>query len=46
MRPVYVVAGGISKFAKARPDKTFQALVKESYELLRLLGIPFKTEKE
>ena len=34
MRPVYVVAGGISKFAKARPDKTFQALVKESYELL------------
>ena len=34
MRPVYVIAGGISKFAKARPDKTFQAIVKESYELL------------
>lgn len=34
MRNVYVVAGGISKFAKARPDKTFQAIVKESYELL------------
>ena len=34
MRNVYVVAGGISKFAKARPDKTFPAIVKESYELL------------
>lgn len=40
MRPVYVVAGGISKFAKARPDKTFVAIVKESYELLlKDLGI-------
>jgi acetyl-CoA C-acetyltransferase len=34
MRPVYVIAGGISKFAKARPDKTFPAIVRESYELL------------
>ena len=34
MRNVYVIAGGISKFAKARPDKTFPAIVKESYELL------------
>ena len=34
MRNVYVVAGGISKFAKARPDKTFPGVVKESYELL------------
>lgn len=34
MRPVYVIAGGISKFAKARPDKTFPAIVKEAYELL------------
>jgi acetyl-CoA C-acetyltransferase len=32
MRPVYAVAGGVSKFAKARPDKTFQALVKEAYD--------------
>ncbi len=32
MRPVYAVSGGVSKFAKARPDKTFQALVKEAYE--------------
>ena len=32
MRPVYVVSGGVSKFAKARPDKTFQGLVKEAYD--------------
>ena len=32
MRPVYVVSGGVSKFAKARPDKTFQAIVKEAYD--------------
>jgi butyryl-CoA dehydrogenase len=24
MRPVYMVSGGVSKFAKARPDATFQ----------------------
>lgn len=32
MRPVYAVSGGVSKFAKARPDKTFSALVKEAYD--------------
>ena len=32
MRNVYVVSGGVSKFAKARPDKTFQAIVKEAYD--------------
>ena len=32
MRDVYVVSGGVSKFAKARPDKTFQGLVKEAYD--------------
>jgi acetyl-CoA C-acetyltransferase len=32
MRTVYAVSGGVSKFAKARPDKTFQALVKEAYD--------------
>lgn len=32
MRPVYVLSGGVSKFAKARPDKTFQAVVKEAYD--------------
>lgn len=40
MRTVYVVAGGVSKFAKARPDKTFQAIVKEAYDYcLQDLGI-------
>ena len=32
MRPVYAVTGGVSKFAKARPDKTFQGIVKEAYD--------------
>jgi acetyl-CoA C-acetyltransferase len=32
MQPVYAVSGGVSKFAKARPDKTFVALVKEAYD--------------
>lgn len=32
MRTVYVVSGGVSKFAKARPDKTFPAIVKEAYD--------------
>ena len=40
MRPVYLVAGGVSKFAKARPDVTFQPMVKEAYDYaLRDLGI-------
>lgn len=32
MRTVYAIAGGVSKFAKARPDKTFQGIVKEAYD--------------
>lgn len=32
MQPVYCVSGGVSKFAKARQDKTFQAVVKEAYD--------------
>ena len=32
MRNVYVVSGGVSKFAKARPDKTFPAIVQEAYD--------------
>ncbi len=32
MRPVYAISGGVSKFAKSRPDKTFPALVKEAYD--------------
>ena len=40
MRPVYVVSGGVSKFVKARPDKTFPGLVKEAYDYaLADLGI-------
>ena len=32
MRPVYAISGGVSKFAKSRPDKTFQAIIKEAYD--------------
>jgi len=32
MRPVYAISGGVSKFAKSRPDKNFQAVVKEAYD--------------
>ena len=32
MRPVFAVSGGVSKFAKARPDKTFQGVIKEAYD--------------
>ena len=42
MRPVYLISGGVSKFAKARPDKTFQAVVKEAYDYaIRDLGLDF-----
>lgn len=42
MRPVYVIGGGVSKFTKARPDKTFQALVKEAYDAaIKDLGLSF-----
>src|SRR5512143_846898 len=44
MRPVYAVAGGVSKFAKARPDKTFQAVVKEAYDYaIQDIGLEFPT---
>lgn len=43
MRTVYVVSGGVSKFTKARPDKTFQALVKEAYDAaIGDLGLDFR----
>src|SRR2546428_8670374 len=32
MRPVYVIAGGITKFAKANPTKDFRLMVKESFD--------------
>ncbi len=47
MRPVYAVSGGVSKFAKARPDKTFQAVVKEAYDYaIEDLGTDFPTFTE
>ncbi len=43
MRPVYAVSGGVSKFAKARPDKTFQAVIKEAYDYaVDDLGLDFR----
>jgi acetyl-CoA C-acetyltransferase len=44
MRPVYALSGGVSKFAKARPDKTFQAVLKEAYDYaIDDLGVDFPT---
>lgn len=44
MRPVYAVSGGVSKFAKARPDKSFQAVVKEAYDYsIADIGLDFPT---
>ena len=44
MRPVYAISGGVSKFAKARPDKTFQAVIKEAYDYaVADLGLDFPT---
>jgi acetyl-CoA C-acetyltransferase len=44
MRPVYAISGGVSKFAKARPDKTFQAVIKEAYDYaIQDIGLDFRT---
>lgn len=44
MRPVYAVSGGVSKFTKSRPEKNFQALVKEAYDYaIQDLDIDFPT---
>ncbi len=32
MKPVYMISGGITKFAKAHPDKDFRLMVKEAYD--------------
>lgn len=32
MRPVYMLSGGITKFAKAHPDKDFRLMVKEAFD--------------
>jgi acetyl-CoA C-acetyltransferase len=42
MRPVYAISGGVSKFAKARPDKNYQAVIKEAYDYaINDLGISY-----
>ena len=42
-KKVYMVSGGVSKFTKARKDKTFQAIVKEAYDYaISNLKIPRK----
>jgi len=44
MRPVYAISGGVSKFAKSRPDKTFQAIIKEAYDYaIQDIGLDFET---
>jgi acetyl-CoA C-acetyltransferase len=35
MRPVYVIAGGITRFAKGHPDKDFRLMVREAYDAAR-----------
>ncbi len=42
MRTVYAVSGGVSKFTKSRPDKTFAAIVKEAYDYaIEDIGLTF-----
>jgi len=47
MRPVFVVSGGVSKFTKARPDRTFQPIVKEAFDqALEDIGLDFGRANE
>jgi acetyl-CoA C-acetyltransferase len=47
MRKVYAVSGGVSKFTKTRPDKTFQAVIKEAYDYSIVdLGLEFRQFNE
>lgn len=47
MRTVYAISGGVSKFAKARPDKTYQAFVKEAYDYaIEDIGLTFSQFRE
>jgi acetyl-CoA C-acetyltransferase len=42
MRTVYAISGGVSKFSKSRPDKSFAALVKEAYDYaIQDIGLTF-----
>ncbi|MGH7144442.1 MAG: thiolase C-terminal domain-containing protein [Planctomycetota bacterium] len=47
MRPVYLVSGGLNRFRKSQPDKTFQALVRDAYvAMLKDLGLVPKQARE
>ncbi len=44
MKPVYAISGGLSKFTKSRPDKTFSAIVKEAYDYaINDIGLDYST---
>ena len=44
MRTVYAISGGVSRFTKARDDRTFQPIVKEAYDYaIQDLGLDFPT---
>ncbi|MDA8413448.1 MAG: hypothetical protein M0023_06610 [Desulfobacteraceae bacterium] len=45
MRPVYMVSGGITKFAKAHPDKDFRQMVKEAFDYA-LADVPALSRRE
>jgi len=45
MRPVYMISGGITKFAKAHPDKDFRLMVKEAFDYA-LADVPALTRRE
>lgn len=45
MRPVYMISGGITKFAKAHPDKDFRLMVKEAFDYA-LADVPALTRNE
>jgi acetyl-CoA C-acetyltransferase len=45
MRPVYLISGGITKFAKSHPHKDFRLMVKEAFDYA-LADLPGLTRKE
>ena len=45
MRPVYMITGGITKFAKAHPEKDFRLMVREAFDYA-LADLPGLTRAE
>jgi len=45
MRPVYLISGGITKFAKSHPQKDFRVMVKEAFDYA-LADLPGLSRKE